>query len=276
MKKKFVLLFFLALIFISAPIVSLKADSGWDSDYDSGFDSDWGSDFDSDYDYDSYGSSHTMTGFDLIVFMVIIIIILYALYNNSKKIINEPSVNKILSDNDIHSIDPTINIEELKKYTFELYKNVQEAWMNFDYNKLREYLSDELYNNYKMQLETLKIKNGKNIMEDITYINSSITDIKKTDNLESVVVMLSIRMKDYVIDVNSNKVIRGDKYKVTSITYLITLERNTGKSDKYCPNCGAEISDNASNTCPYCDSVIVKNTSKFIMTKKENIRQTWR
>ena len=63
MKK--VLLVLVTFIFCIASILSLKADSGWDSDYDSGWDSDWdsGSSWDSDWDDDNSSSS---SNFDLL------------------------------------------------------------------------------------------------------------------------------------------------------------------------------------------------------------------
>ena len=281
MKKKNIIILLAIITLISIPIAKLKADSGWDSGYDSGW-SDTGSSWSSDYDRgSSSGSSSTMDSITaLIVFTIIIIISIYISYKESQKKKTNSNQSKQaqikkLTQEEINNIDPSINLEEIKHYTFDLYKNVQDAWMNFDYDKLREYLSDELYNNYKMQLETLKMKNGRNIMENITYQNASITDIRKTETLETITVMLTISMKDYVVDKN-NVVTRGNKNATTTITYLITLERGLQKELKHCPNCGAQLENNASSTCPYCNSVIVKTTSKFIMTKKENIKQNWR
>ena len=297
MKKKGIIILLAIISLISIPIMKLKADSGWDSGYDSGWSdsgSSWSSsDYDYDYDYDhdydynsgSHGESGPYDAFFLIITLIIIFAItIYSLKNAMKKGAqkalqeyenDKTKTIKKLTQEEINNIDSSINVEEIKKNTFDLYKNVQIAWMEFDYDKLREYLSDELYNNYKMQLETLKLKNGKNIMENITFHSADITDIRKTENLETITVMLTISMKDYVVDKN-NAVIRGNKFATTTITYLITLERSLQKEVTTCPNCGANLENNASTTCPYCDSVIVKNTSKFIMTKKENIKQNWR
>ena len=54
-------------------------------------------------------------------------------------------------------------LEEFKALVFEKYKDIQIAWMNFDYNTLRSKLTDELYNQYAMQLDTMKVKNEQNI-----------------------------------------------------------------------------------------------------------------
>lgn len=50
---------------------------------------------------------------------------------------------------------------------YHIYRQLQVAWMNFDYDKIKELVSDEMYNMYVNQLETLKVKNQKNMMEEI-------------------------------------------------------------------------------------------------------------
>ena len=60
------------------------------------------------------------------------------------------------------------------------------------------------------------------------------------------------------------------------ITYLITLERSLDEKENSCINCGAPITDAASQVCPYCDSVIVRGSKDFVMAKKENIGQTYK
>ena len=55
-----------------------------------------------------------------------------------------------------------MDADEFKKLAFELYKSIQEEWMNYDYEGLRKHLTDELYNSYVMQLDALKVKGQQN------------------------------------------------------------------------------------------------------------------
>lgn len=41
------------------------------------------------------------------------------------------------------------------------YTELQTAWMNFDYNKIKPLTTDELYKTYKSGLDTLKEKKQK-------------------------------------------------------------------------------------------------------------------
>lgn len=276
------------LLIILSSIFCLKmvsADSGWDYSYDSDGSWDSGSSWSSDsWDYysDDYSSSNGSIN-DLIIIVIIFIIIfifLYAINKNSnqnilylQKDFTSQNNYQDLTTEEIFKLDPNINTEELKQLTFDIYKKVQEGWMNFDYNILRQYLTDEMYNMYESQLKVLKAKHQKNMIEDIKFIGAKIIDISTENNIEKIKVYLQVATKDYVVDVN-NKVVRGNKNIRNKMEYIITLNKNIEKENiKKCPSCGAPIDIVSGGKCPYCDSVIHNYNDKFVMSKKECVGQ---
>ena len=175
----------------------------------------------------------------------------------------------------IMNVDSSINILKLKREVFTIYKNVQIAWMNMDYESLRKYTTDELYNMYESQLKVLESKKEKNIMEDIECNNfkTKIINVSINNGIETVIFYLNVKQFDYVVDSN-NKVVRGNDKIKNNVEYIITLTRSVKneKVDK-CPNCGASIDIVSGGICPYCDSTIINSTDKFVMSKKECINQ---
>jgi DNA-directed RNA polymerase subunit RPC12/RpoP len=168
-----------------------------------------------------------------------------------------------------------MNINEFKKKAFNIYKDIQTAWMNFDTKTIRKLTTDEIYNMYSSQLETLKLKGQKNIMTDITLDEVKIIDIKEQNNIITTSVYLRVKCYDYVIKEATNEVVRGkDKEKIV-IEYVLSFVKsaiNNNKEEK-CPNCGAKVEINSSSTCPYCDSVLVKDASDYVMSKKTCVGQ---
>lgn len=162
--------------------------------------------------------------------------------------------------------------ELIKQELYEKYKQIQIAWMNIDYNKMRPLLSDSLYNMYKSQLKTLELKKQKNLMGDFEYIDCKIIDINKNFNKLEIRIYLNVKMYDYVVDKN-NKVLRGNDSRKIDIGYEITFEKSINKMPKKCPNCGAPITNNASNECEYCDSTIVSDNHDWVMSKKICVKQ---
>lgn len=96
--------------------------------------------------------------------LVIAIITLSILVNKSSKKINSNQSSNIpprLSQEDINKYLPNFNIEKFNSTVFNIYKNIQEAWIDFDLDTIRDLVSDEIYNMYSMQLSTLQIKGQK-------------------------------------------------------------------------------------------------------------------
>ena len=97
---------------------------------------------------------------------------------------------------------------------YQLYRDIQVAWMNADMEAMRGLVTDELYNMYSTQVQTLVLKQEKNIMKDFNFYNANITKMEITSKTVSLYVNVKLECFDYIVD-KDNIVIRGnDKSKV--------------------------------------------------------------
>ena len=282
-------LLLLISLFIT-PVV--RADSAWDSDYDSGGSWDSGSSWDSDSGWDSgsswdsdysSGSSHSGDGdFSIIAFIIFICVLSFVLDKNNKRSSTSSKSYKStfdsyedISQEHFYMTMPDSNLESLKKMAYDNFVTIQNAWMNFDYDTLRKHCTDELYNSYVSQLETLKLKQGKNIMNGFEHHITKVIDVDEANDEYIVSVFMSVSFYDYVVNVNSNKVIRGNKNRKITNNYILTYVVQASKSEKdeKCPHCGAPIEFVTSGKCEYCNSTIVKKASKFVLSKKTNVNK---
>ena len=285
MKKKF-LIFIVAIGLLFSGVSMARADSGWDSSYDSGGSCDSGGSWDSGWDSGSSWSSRSSGGSYsdgdgfafMIIFAVVVIIIIYFSINNRGGKGGSGSTSNFnkysdIKDDRLKKIG--MDADEFKKLAFELYKSIQEEWMNFDYDGLRKHLTDELYNSYVMQLDALKVKGQQNIMKDFENIDVKITNITEESGIVNVTVYLHTAMYDYVVD-NNKKTVRGkDNHKI-DIEYSITFVKASDESLKKCPNCGAPFEGVAGGKCEYCGSTIVIGPKEYVMSKKTCIGQRMR
>ena len=278
MKKKlisYILIFLLSLGFV---FQFAKADSGWDVDYDSGSSwssgSSWdsGSRWDDDDDYGSYSGSSGSVAF-LIIFMIVIAILIISANKAHSSLTSAYPQYQEMSEEQIHAIDPDMNIEEFKNNVYETFIQIQNAWTNFDFDTLRKLLTDELYNMYNSQLQILKAKKQKNIMDNFSLDDIKIINMVKKEDTISVQVYLQVRFYDYVIEEKTKKVVRGDKSRRVIVSYVLTFVKAIEDKVKKCPNCGAEIEENT-NTCPYCHTKFEKLSTKYILSKKTNLSQS--
>ena len=290
MKKyiKYICLFLVMLMTSVFTFSYLKADSGWDSSYDSGGSS-WSSSSHSSRSKSSSRSSSSSSSSSSsnststqtsaiqlvggIMFSIWVVYFYIKYLRGGTKYTGKKRLS-YMEDAYIHSVDPALDIAEFKREVFRIYKDVQIAWMNFDYEALRNLVTDEMYNMYKSQLETLKLKGQKNVMSDFSLIDVKITNITKENGLININAYLNIRMKDYVINESTKEVVRGTDKRFMNIAYNITfIKKEEAKTIENCPNCGAHIDVVSSTKCPYCDTTIVVDSNKYVMSKKTSLSQ---
>lgn len=290
-KLKFVALFIIAVASIFTVFnynpKFITTDAGFDTDYDSGGSGGgWSSGGGSDWGHD-HGSSRSGSSNHLVIILAITFAIIYTILENEIKMkrrtktlaprlelnhnkeISEDEFNNYLKDKETKSVEDFLD----KRYV-DLVK-IQEAWMDFDYDTLRSKTTDELYNQYSMQLDTLKIKGQKNIMKEFVYNDAMITKVTRENNNLTVTIELLTNFYDYIVNAN-NTTIRGHKNDKVRMHYELTFVKSVKKSkDDTCPSCGAKLEDVSSQQCPYCKSTITKDSSTWILSKKEAKGQEW-
>lgn len=271
--------------------ISVKADSGWDGGYDSG-----GGSYDSGSSWDSGGSDWSSDGnsggswnggpVETVLLIITYIIIIYAFYkfykwlsHGHRRILREPMSreNYRISEGDtslLRKYIPNYSKPTFTTKLYEIYKDIQIAWMNFDYDSLKTLTNDELFNTYKSQLETLKLKNGQNIMSDFDLNDMEIVNVSETDVALIVEVAALIECHDYVIDTSNNKVTRGNKFSKVLYDYRMTFIGPKQIADNICPNCGAELDGTNRTTCSYCKSVVINKSYNWVLSKKRVISQS--
>ena len=252
----------------------LTTDSGFDYDYgSSSSSSDYGSSSSSSYDYDS-GSSSSSSGssggptspFDIFLILLFLIVgVPVSIINTGKE-----SKKREEKKNIYRGVPKTPEIQELLDNAYQIFVDVQKAWMDFDYNKMRELVTDELYNMYYNQLQTLSVKGEKNIMSNFLLNDSYVFSIVDDDDVTYYTIRLKVSFNDYIVN-SDNEVIRGNKHKLANMEYELVFVKSTNTVDK-CSVCGAKI-ENGVTTCPYCHSHIQGVSSKMKLSKKKVIRQ---
>ena len=281
-------------VYLYASPTDVVTDSGFDSSYSSGGSSysSGGSSYSSSSSSSSssYGSNYDGSSgageFFGIGFVIIFIIMVLYFFVKLNQVIIDSSKNK----NRVYYIDlnkkKAITAEEFAKYIkdetmeefilkrFQDYLAVQYAWMEFKYDMLSNKTTNELYNQYQMQLETLKVKGQKNVMKDFLYVDGMITDISKVNNQTVVTVEIITRFYDYIINENSKVIIRGTDSKKISMHYrLVFVKDDNSPTPTHCPNCGAELKKTSTNVCEFCRTKITKETEDWLLSEKKAISQ---
>ena len=179
------------------------------------------------------------------------------------------------NEKEILKVDKTFNKIEFQSKVFNIYQIIQTAWMNFDYNTIRKYTTDEIYNMYKSLGQNLQKKKRKNITKDFTlkYFNISSMEIKK--DIISLTVFVKIEEFNYIIN-HKEKVVSGNKRKKVLRNLRMTFIKTKNQNNNKCPNCGAPLPNINSNTCMYCNSIVYGENHDWILSEKLVVSQKYK
>lgn len=189
-------------------------------------------------------------------------------YNRTKVTYNNTGVVASLK-----KVDPNFNRSEFENYVKEIFIKLQNAWTEKNWEKIRPFESEELFEQHKAQLDGYIKNNQINVMEKISVNDINLISFEQTEKNDIIVLDLDSRMCDYIIDATTKAIIKGNKTKEYYSTYTLTFMRTNGNvtkkgeiEKKNCPNCGAPLTITSSGRCEYCNSVITTEDYSWVLT----------
>ena len=158
----------------------------------------------------------TYTFIYLCVFTVILIIFIIFINKVIKKRFNNDY-------EEFKRIDKSYNEEKFINNSFEIFKEIQLLWSKFDLGKIKNLVSDDIYNDYVKKINDLKEQERKNIMDNIILKSNKIVDVI-IDKDVIIKCKMNITCIDYIID-KDDKVVKGKKDKPINYTYELFFNK---------------------------------------------------
>lgn len=172
--------------------------------------------------------------------------------------------------------DPLFSDEAFISKVNNMFIQLQTAWSDKQWNSIRPFETDPLFNMHNRQLQAYIDQNKTNKVENIGILESMIVRYENDGSHDELDVYIRARMNDYVVDDHTGNVLKGNPNRDIYMRYIWTLIRKdsvlTKESEEQyevtqCPNCGANVSINASGQCEYCDSVISNGEYDWVLSK---------
>ncbi|MCI9178290.1 MAG: TIM44-like domain-containing protein [Clostridia bacterium] len=300
LNKKLVQILILSICIICIFSISSYADVGSFEDYGGG--SSWGGgSWDSGSSWDSsYSSGGNFIFFGggsfwtwLIIMAIIIAINVYRSKhprrpqnynytpNYQTQSMSQLEQKQTQIENQIQVSDANFNKEEFIAWSKNLFIKLQQAWTARDWETIRAFETENLFEQHKNQLQGYINNKQINVMDRICVNYAHLYHYTKEGDKEILTVRLNSRMADYIIDETTSKVLKGDKQTERVNTYLLTFIRKDGVktmpgtievNTTNCPNCGAPTLITSSGKCEYCGSVLTTGEYNWVLSNLERER----
>ncbi len=292
------------------------ADVGSFDRYDSGgsswssSSSDWGSsDWDSDWDSGGSGSSGDLffliglllgnnvgRGFLLILIVYFIVRAIknkknytgpirprnipYSAYRTPNTPVVDVNQSHICAER-IKQIDPNFSEEKMLAWAKDLFVKLQNAWTARDWEPMRPFETQSLFEQHKSQVQGYINTNRINVMDRIAVNYALLYKFRQEGDRDILEIALKSTMKDYIINATTKELLEGSKTQDRTTVYKMTFERKTGILTQEgtaeiqttnCPNCGAPTQITSAGKCEYCGSVITTGNNTWVLSGLEPLR----
>ena len=176
--------------------------------------------------------------------------------------------------------DPNFDADAFTSWVREVYIQLQAAWTKKDWNLVRSLESASLYSQHSAQLEDYIQSQTTNVLERVYVENVRIKDFyENPDGNDTLVVILSSTLRDYVIEDKTRKVIEGDPQQDLFTVYQMNFIRKHGSQTEnnvqdeavsdHCPNCGAPLRISAISQCDYCGAELTRSPNQWVLDTYE-------
>jgi len=229
--------------------------------------------------------------YGIVVFLIGVYVVVLVLKNKSNQSSSEKSYSSAtvynpqnhrrvehntLATSRVKYGDPNFDADAFASWVKEVYIQLQAAWTKKDWNLARSLESTSLYSQHSIQLEDHIRAKTTNVLEKVCVENVRIKDFyENPDGNDTLVVILSSTLRDYVIEDQSKRVIEGDPQEDLFTVYQMNFIRKHGSqtelnvSDEaisdHCPNCGAPLKISAISKCDYCDADLTRSPNQWVL-----------
>ena len=207
--------------------------------------------------------------FVISAFLIFLSLLLYLFIDRYQSLSIKNEVKKEKLENPISNFSEL----EFKKEVFDIYKKVKESYVERNLDFLKELLSNELFDIYKLKIEKQETEQIKNIIENIKMEDINIIKVNDNINYYEILVRVKVTYKGYSINKDSF-IVKGDISKdITNYINLTLVKNKRLKEIKNCPNCYHTITNYDTNKCQYCNSIIVESSDTLKLAKEEKVKK---
>ena len=219
-----------------------------------------------------------------ILLLIVIGIIIYSVYKNknqtqstaSKSQSNMKSntgIDEAGTIRKIIAVDEHFSSENFKNYAREVWLNVQDAWEEKDWHRVRPFESNTLFNVHNRQLQEYIDRHKTNYLDMQNIRKVTIASFSIGEDFEVIHVKLDASLLDYVVDDDTKQILEGSKTDYVHRSYDLEFIRKKGVKTMQqegtavtnCPNCGAPTTVTSSGQCEYCKSVITNGDFGWVL-----------
>ena len=175
---------------------------------------------------------------------------------------------------DIKQNQKDFDLELFKNWSMQIFSLIK-IGNEKELEVIKKVMTNQMYNNFVEQLKEFENDGLKFITEDLNIKDVSLYDYRKAMSKEEIQILVTAKMKEYIIDKNTDTVLRGNRKKSYEKKVLMTfLKQNKEDEEGFitnCPNCSAATTQVQFGKCEYCGTLVFPIRYNWTLIKFETI-----
>lgn len=170
--------------------------------------------------------------------------------------------------------DPAITEDSLVARLKLIYGDLNAAWANNEITPVRGLVSDGLFDYLQYWVDAYKQQKLRNQLTDMTITHTLVAKVVRDKHYDAITLRVWATGKDFVINTDTGRVVRGSKTKNRAYTEYWTLIRSRTRTGlpnpkRSCSNCGAELKITMAGACEFCNAHVTAGEFDWVLSKIE-------
>jgi predicted lipid-binding transport protein (Tim44 family) len=170
--------------------------------------------------------------------------------------------------------DPAVTQHSLQARLELIYGELNAAWTARDLKTARPFVSDGLFDYLQFWIGAYREQGLRNVLEGMHILRWQATKVVRDQYFDSLTVRLWGTGLDYTVRKGTSDVVSGSRRAPRAYSEYWTLIRGAAtrgapRSDKGCPNCGAELTVSMAGLCEHCGAKITSGDFDWVLSKIE-------
>ena len=166
-----------------------------------------------------------------------------------------------------------INEAMFKTKADNIFVKIHTAIMRGDIEPVKHFISEELAIKLESLVNDLNAKSYRQMYDELNVKSTTIKEISEDDSYYVIKVLIVSRYMDYIIDLNTGNIVKGNDQSRVMKNNILTFKRNKDVKEtkivRKCPGCGASINVNNNGVCEYCGAIYNLDDYDFILIDME-------
>lgn len=188
--------------------------------------------------------------------------------SNKEEILEGVPIASILED------DNAFDAELFKKWSRNIFLYLQNG-KEEELKQIKPSMSEDFFDRKIQMLRSFEKDNIELKREDLLIEEIKILDYAKWMDKAQIKIYIKARLKEYIINKTTQKVLRGNYKKASERGFIMTFQKKDGEQQvgfvRNCQSCGATIAETEFGRCQYCGSLVNPIRYNWTLIKYEVI-----